>query len=74
MGKVKNSYKNFTGRHIVGGRAGGNLVFADGHVAFFTRDQLWTTMMPPINGQADYNLPSQVIWDPIAFLNNVATN
>ena len=52
----KTAYTRLTGRH----NGGGNILFADGHVAYYTLSQIWNAPSAP----ADYNIPNQVIWDP----------
>ena len=51
----KTAYTRFTGRHS----GGGNLLFADGHVAYFTLRQIWNAPDAPNN----YN-QTDVIWNP----------
>jgi prepilin-type N-terminal cleavage/methylation domain-containing protein/prepilin-type processing-associated H-X9-DG protein len=55
----KTAWTRMTGRH----NAGGNLLFADGHVAYFTLSQIWNAPNAP-NG--DFNQPGGlgVIWNP----------
>ena len=54
----KTAYTRFTGRHS----GGGNLLFADGHVAYFTLGQIWNAP----NAPNDFNQPGAqgVIWNP----------
>jgi len=59
IGQPKSNWKRFTTRH----NGGGNLLFADGHVAYFKwrdtqiqRDQL------PFSATSDANQPSRIIW------------
>jgi prepilin-type processing-associated H-X9-DG protein/prepilin-type N-terminal cleavage/methylation domain-containing protein len=52
----KTAYTRFTGRH----NGGGNLLFADGHVAYFTLQEIWSAPSAP----TDYNIPNEVIWNP----------
>jgi prepilin-type N-terminal cleavage/methylation domain-containing protein/prepilin-type processing-associated H-X9-DG protein len=59
----KTSYTVFAGRH----NNGGHLLFADGHVAWFSNKEL----NPPTSGfvlsqgNSSANLPNKVIWDPL---------
>lgn len=62
IGQLKANWKRFTTRH----RRGGMLLFADGHVAWFS----WAQLQPPINIQnpalVDGNQPDLgVIWNPL---------
>jgi prepilin-type processing-associated H-X9-DG protein/prepilin-type N-terminal cleavage/methylation domain-containing protein len=54
----KAAYVRFTTRH----NGGGNLLFADGHVAWFPISQILNPPNLATNG--DYNIPNQVIWNP----------
>jgi prepilin-type N-terminal cleavage/methylation domain-containing protein/prepilin-type processing-associated H-X9-DG protein len=59
LGRCKTAYTRFTSRH----RQGGFLLFADGHVDWFSQAQIAN----PINPNAaiiDYNQPNVVIWNP----------
>ncbi len=59
MGQLSSSWDRFTSRH----RNGGYICFADGHVGWYSLDQV---CYPP-NVQAgtdDYNDPANVIWNP----------
>jgi prepilin-type processing-associated H-X9-DG protein/prepilin-type N-terminal cleavage/methylation domain-containing protein len=62
IGVGKTTYTNFTGRH----NNGGNLLFADGHVAWFSNKELnpLTCGFTLSNGNSAFNLPEKVIWDP----------
>ncbi len=57
IARGKTTYTRFTGRH----RKGGNLLFADGHVAWFSNAELQPPS--PIPNPA-YNIAGKVIWDP----------
>ena len=57
LGRLKASWIRFTARH----RAGGNVAFADGHVAFFTNKEVNAPRTGVIN---DFNQPGKMIWDP----------
>ncbi len=66
LNRMKGDWQRFTGRH--GG--GGFLLFADGHVAFYT----YTEILTPGKGfgdefQVDFNKPGEVIWDPFGRAN-----
>ena len=52
----KTTWNRFSARH----RGGGNLLFADGHVAWFT----FAELMNAPNAPGDYNQPNKVIWNP----------
>jgi prepilin-type processing-associated H-X9-DG protein len=58
----KTSYTNFAGRH----NQGGHLLFADGHVAWFSDKELNpdTSGFTLSQGNSAQNLPNKVIWDP----------
>ena len=62
MAVGKTSYTCFAGRH----NAGGHLLFADGHVAWFSNAELnpATSGFTLSNGNSAANLPNKVIWDP----------
>jgi prepilin-type processing-associated H-X9-DG protein len=59
----KTAWTRMTGRHL----GGGNLLFADGHVAYFKLGQIWNAP----NATADYNQPGKlgVIWNPFGAAN-----
>jgi prepilin-type processing-associated H-X9-DG protein/prepilin-type N-terminal cleavage/methylation domain-containing protein len=57
LGQLKAEWKRFSGRH----KKGGSILFADGHVAWFSVTQLET---PFTTSPLDYNDPAKVIWDP----------
>ncbi|MDB5171428.1 MAG: N-terminal cleavage protein [Phycisphaerales bacterium] len=57
LGQLKVEHKRFASRHR--NRTGGFICFADGHVAFFSLEELNF----PYFG-SDYNNPNKVIWDP----------
>jgi prepilin-type processing-associated H-X9-DG protein/prepilin-type N-terminal cleavage/methylation domain-containing protein len=54
----KTAYTRVTGRH----NGGGNLLFADGHIAYFKLAQIWNAP----NAPNDYNQPGAggIIWNP----------
>jgi prepilin-type processing-associated H-X9-DG protein len=52
----KTAWTRFTARH----NGGGNLLFADGHVAFFKLRQVWNAP----NAPTDYNQPGSIVWNP----------
>lgn len=57
LGQLKAEEKRFTARH----RSGGFISFFDGHVSWFTYNELNTPLtFTPL----DYNDPNKVIWDP----------
>jgi hypothetical protein len=60
LGRGKTAWTRFANRH----RAGGFLMFVDGHVAWFNRNDLYNN--PPNAGTtgADWNYPGKVIWNP----------
>ena len=63
IARGKTTYTRFTGRHS----HGGNLLFADGHVDYFTWAELQPQFQPPpglSQFNAAANLPNKVIWDP----------
>ena len=55
--QLKIEHKRFASRH----RDGGFLSFADGHVAFWSLDEVNTLQN---NNPIDYNLPGRVVWNP----------
>jgi prepilin-type N-terminal cleavage/methylation domain-containing protein/prepilin-type processing-associated H-X9-DG protein len=59
MGQVSSDWDRFSSRH----RNGGYVCFADGHVGWYSLDQV---CYPPNvqNGVDDYNDPANVIWNP----------
>jgi prepilin-type N-terminal cleavage/methylation domain-containing protein/prepilin-type processing-associated H-X9-DG protein len=59
----KTSYTVFTGRH----NNGGHLLFADGHVAWFSNKELDPLTAGYVLSPANFadNLPNKVIWDPL---------
>ena len=57
LGQLKAEWKRFAGRH----NKGGNILFADGHVAWFSVRELET---PLTSSPLDYNDPAKVVWDP----------
>ncbi len=59
LARLKSDRKRFTSRHQKG--TGGHLLFADGHVAFFTNAHVNT---PFTTSPLDYNRPGEIIWDP----------
>jgi prepilin-type processing-associated H-X9-DG protein len=61
LGQLSADYDRFTSRH----RNGGYICFADGHVGWYTLDQV--NFPPNIqNGIDDYNDTANVIWNPYA--------
>jgi prepilin-type processing-associated H-X9-DG protein len=58
----KTTYTTFAGRH----RNGGHLLFADGHVDWFSNKELnpLTCGFTLSQGNSAFNLPNKVIWDP----------
>ena len=54
VGRFKGNWKRFSSRH----NKGGNILFADGHVALFTMNQVLTA---GTNG--DWNKPASMIWN-----------
>jgi prepilin-type N-terminal cleavage/methylation domain-containing protein/prepilin-type processing-associated H-X9-DG protein len=63
----KTTWTRFSGRH----RGGGNLVFADGHVDWFTKQELTPQMAgfgnngtTTVPGNGAWNVPNKVVWDP----------
>jgi len=62
LGQLKAEWKRFTGRH----RHGGHLLFADGHVTWFSTEELET---PYTTSPLNYNNPYKVIWDPFGIEN-----
>jgi len=57
LGQLRIEWKRFSGRH----KNGGSILFADGHVAWFSVKELET---PFTQSPLDYNNPEKVIWDP----------
>jgi prepilin-type processing-associated H-X9-DG protein len=58
LGQLKIQHNRFTYRH----RGGGHICFVDGHVAWFSFDELNTPFeTSPV---LDYNNPNKVVWDP----------
>lgn len=68
--QLKANWKRFTTRHS----GGGNLLFADGHVAWFS----WQDVQPPYNGVAGWgsqnaNQPTKgLIWNPLGGVGSYA--
>lgn len=58
LDRVKADWQRFTGRH----RGGGNLLFVDGHVAWFTMKEVLTSPVPNSN---NWNQPGKLIWSPL---------
>jgi prepilin-type N-terminal cleavage/methylation domain-containing protein/prepilin-type processing-associated H-X9-DG protein len=59
LGQLSSSWDRFTSRH----KNGGYICFADGHVGWYSLDQV--NFPPNIqNGIDDYNDPANVIWNP----------
>ncbi|HEX3356349.1 MAG TPA: prepilin-type N-terminal cleavage/methylation domain-containing protein [Tepidisphaeraceae bacterium] len=58
LARAKADWQRWAGRH----RNGGFLLFADGHVAWFT--QLEISHPPGAVFRNDYNVPGKVIWNP----------
>ena len=56
LGRLKSDWQRFTARH----RKGGFILFADGHVGFFTNKEI----SQPLNHPNDYNIPNYVVWNP----------
>lgn len=64
--RVKGTWKHFSGRH----RNGGNLLFADGHVAWFgTYDVDFGNDINFCQNSNNFNQPAKVIWDPVGKAN-----
>jgi prepilin-type processing-associated H-X9-DG protein/prepilin-type N-terminal cleavage/methylation domain-containing protein len=62
VAQSKADWNRFTTRH----RGGGNILFADGHVAWFA----WTDVQIPLNSvTGDANQPTKVIWSPLGPVN-----
>jgi len=57
LGRMKADWQRFTARH--GG--GGFLLFADGHVNWFTNREV---AYPKFQSPGDYNVSGQIIWNP----------
>jgi prepilin-type processing-associated H-X9-DG protein/prepilin-type N-terminal cleavage/methylation domain-containing protein len=67
MGQPKACNTRFTTRH----RQGGNLLFADGHVAWFAWSQVQGLVDPLTNKVLNINRPdNHVIWDPYGAVQN----
>jgi prepilin-type N-terminal cleavage/methylation domain-containing protein/prepilin-type processing-associated H-X9-DG protein len=58
LARIKSDRKRFAARH----RNGGFLLFADGHVAFFTNAEVNTRRQT--SPFADYNWPNKLMWNP----------
>jgi len=58
LGRFKGDWKRLTTRH----NKGGYVIFADGHVGFFT---LREALTPPVVGVNDWNKPGVAIWNVI---------
>lgn len=54
LSRMKADWQRFTGRH----RGGGNLLFVDGHVEYFTMKEVVTASTP-----GNWNQPSKMIWN-----------
>jgi prepilin-type processing-associated H-X9-DG protein len=54
--RAKTTWNRFTGRH----NKGGHILFADGHVAWFS----FAELMNAPNAPGDYNQPGKIIWNP----------
>jgi prepilin-type N-terminal cleavage/methylation domain-containing protein/prepilin-type processing-associated H-X9-DG protein len=63
LGRGKTAWTRFANRH----RAGGTLLFMDGHVAWFSRNDLYYN--PPNYANNDWNYPGKVIWNPWGMAN-----
>jgi prepilin-type processing-associated H-X9-DG protein/prepilin-type N-terminal cleavage/methylation domain-containing protein len=63
LGRCKTAWTRFTARH----RKGGNILFVDGHVAWFLRKDLYYDA--PNIAINDWNYPGKVIWDPFGIAN-----
>ncbi|HVT88505.1 MAG TPA: prepilin-type N-terminal cleavage/methylation domain-containing protein [Tepidisphaeraceae bacterium] len=57
LDRAKADWQRFAGRH----RNGGNLLFADGHVGWFTNYEIAN---PPGAFNVNYNQPGKVVWSP----------
>jgi prepilin-type N-terminal cleavage/methylation domain-containing protein/prepilin-type processing-associated H-X9-DG protein len=58
LGRCKTAITRFANRH----RGGGFLLFVDGHVDWFSRNDLY--LNPPNAANGDSNYPGKVIWNP----------
>jgi prepilin-type N-terminal cleavage/methylation domain-containing protein/prepilin-type processing-associated H-X9-DG protein len=58
VGRGKTAISRFANRH----RGGGFLLFVDGHVGWFSRNDLWYNAPNYANGDSNY--PGKVIWNP----------
>ncbi len=58
LGRGKTAWTRFANRH----HGGGCLLFTDGHVDWFSRNDLYNN--PPNVASADWNYPGKVIWNP----------
>jgi prepilin-type processing-associated H-X9-DG protein len=54
--RAKTIWNRFSARH----NRGGHILFADGHVAWFS----FAELMNAPNAPSDYNQPGKVIWNP----------
>lgn len=60
LNRVKADWQRFAGRH----NGGGNLLFADGHVAFFTMKDVTTPSLTHAQQSGgDWNKPGKIIWN-----------
>jgi prepilin-type processing-associated H-X9-DG protein len=57
--RIKTAWTRFSSRH----NGGGNILFVDGHVGYFTRKDLLYN--PPALSTGDYNYYGKVIWNPL---------
>jgi prepilin-type N-terminal cleavage/methylation domain-containing protein len=60
LGRGKTAWTRFGNRH----RLGGFLLFVDGHVGWFKRNDLYNNPPNAGNGVGDFNYPGKVIWNP----------
>lgn len=63
LARAKADWQRFAGRH----RGGGNLLFADAHVNWFSNAEL--AHAPGLKAKNDWNQPAKVIWNPFRAAN-----
>ena len=62
LGRVKGDWQRFAGRH----KKGGYLLFADGHITYYTNKQV---SHPATEAQNNWNQANEVVWNPFGVAN-----